>query len=106
MAGAVAAGKQRLGSAPLETVSGLLEARLAGPPPPDTQHRDLTPGLTSPNIHHQIIMGGRETVLDVRRGWRNFLIEGNLAQRIVNFFFIVQFCAYGMDGGVIRNTSL
>ena len=37
---------------------------------------------------------------------RNFLIEENLAQRIVNFFFIVQFYAYGRDGGVIRNTSL
>ena len=28
---------------------------------------------------------------------RNFLIEENLAQRIVNFFFIVQFYAYGRD---------
>ena len=36
---------------------------------------------------------------------RNFLIEENLAQRIVNFFFIVQFHAYGRDEA-IRNTSL
>ena len=40
--------------------------------------------------------------MDVWSGGRNFLIEGNLAQRIVNFFFIVQ---YGSMAGMRGDTQ-